>query len=154
MHSSMNYRIPRWTNYNVYRTRQLALWLGQLDINILRPVLKKLHWLPVKYRAQYKLLVHTYKALHDQSPVYLRDMLQIYTPDRTLISQNTQLLVVPKMWTISYGNRCFNYGDLVSGMYCLLTSLKLRQCGHFFLNFKNSLFSSPLFSLNESSHFQ
>ena len=33
--------------------------------NHITPVLKKLHYLPVKYRAQYKLLVHTYKALHD-----------------------------------------------------------------------------------------
>ena len=73
------------------------------------PVLKKLHWLPVKYRAQFKLLVHTHKALHDRSPVYLRDMLQMYTPRRTLRSQNTQLLVVPKMQTTAYGNRCFTY---------------------------------------------
>ena len=38
--------------------------------NQISHVLKKLHWLPVKYRAQYKLPVHTYKALHDTSPVY------------------------------------------------------------------------------------
>jgi len=38
--------------------------------NHITPVLNKLHWLPVKYRAQFKLLVHTHKALHDRSPVY------------------------------------------------------------------------------------
>ena len=65
--------------------------------NHITPVLKKLYWLPVKYRVQFKLLVHTHKALHDCSSVYLRDMLQMYTPGRTLRSQNTQLLVVPKM---------------------------------------------------------
>jgi len=77
--------------------------------NHITPVLKILHWLQVKYRAQFKLLVHTHKALHDRSTVYLRDMLQMYTPGRTLRSQNTQLLVVPKMRTTSYGNRCFTY---------------------------------------------
>ena len=78
--------------------------------NHITPVLKKLHWLPVKYRAQFKLLVHTqHKALYDRSPVYLREMLQVYSPDRTLRSQNIQLLVVRKMRTISYGNRYFNY---------------------------------------------
>ena len=46
---------------------------------------------------------------HLRSPVYLRDMLQMYTPGRTLRSQNTQLLVVPKMRTTAYGNRCFSY---------------------------------------------
>ena len=38
--------------------------------NHITPVLKKLYWLSVKYRGQYKLLVHMYKALHDQYPVY------------------------------------------------------------------------------------
>ena len=57
--------------------------------NHITPVLKKLHWLPVKYRAQFKLLVHTHKALHDRSPVYLRDMLQMYTPGR--ISEYTTI---------------------------------------------------------------
>ena len=74
--------------------------------NHITPVLKKLHWLPVKYCAQFKLLAHTHEALHDRSPVYLRDMLQMYTPGR---SQNTQLLIVSRMRTTAYGNRCFNY---------------------------------------------
>ena len=38
------------------------------------PVLKKLHWLPVKYRVQYKVLTHTYKALHEEYPAYIRNM--------------------------------------------------------------------------------
>jgi len=77
--------------------------------NHITPVLKKLHWLPVKYCAQFKLLAHMHKALYDRSSVYLRDMLQMYTPGRTLRSQNTQLLVVPKMRTTAYGNKCFTY---------------------------------------------
>jgi hypothetical protein len=77
--------------------------------NHITPVLKKLHWLPVKYCAQIKLLAHTHEALHDRSLVYLRDMLQMYTSGRTLRSQNTQLLVVPKMRITAYVNRCFTY---------------------------------------------
>ena len=89
------------------------------------PVLKKLHWLPVKYRSQYKLLVHTYKGLHDQgSPVYLRDMVQVYTPGRTLRFQNTIPLVVPKMRTILIMQH------LITGMHCLPTSEKVRQLRH------------------------
>ena len=42
-------------------------------------------------------------------------MWQAYTLDRTLISQNTQLLVVPKMRTITYDNRCFN--DAASSLW-------------------------------------
>ena len=63
---------------------------------------------------EFKLLVHMHKALHDRSPVYLRDMLQMYTPGRTLRSQNTRLLVVPKIRTTAYGNRCFSYAAPIS----------------------------------------
>ena len=52
------------------------------------PVLKELHWLPVQYRIQYKIQIHTYNALHDRSPLYIKDMLNIYRPNRTLRSQN------------------------------------------------------------------
>ena len=53
------------------------------------PVLRKLHWLPIQYR----ILVHTYNALNDRSPLYITDMLNIYRPSRTLRSQNTLTLV-------------------------------------------------------------
>lgn len=32
------------------------------------PVLKSLHWLPVVYRVQFKILVLTFRALHGQAP--------------------------------------------------------------------------------------
>ena len=28
-------------------------------------ILKELHWLPIEYRPQYKIMMHTYKALND-----------------------------------------------------------------------------------------
>ncbi len=39
------------------------------------PLLISLHWLPVKYRIQYKVLMFVYKALHNQAPEYIKDML-------------------------------------------------------------------------------
>ncbi len=38
------------------------------------PVLVSLHWLPVKYWIQVKVLMFVYKALHDQAPEYIRDI--------------------------------------------------------------------------------
>jgi hypothetical protein len=35
------------------------------------PVLKELHWLPIKSRISYKVLVHFFKALQDEAPVYI-----------------------------------------------------------------------------------
>ena len=42
------------------------------------PQLKKLHWLPVRYRVQFKIGLITYKILTSQ-PVYLRGLIHPYT---------------------------------------------------------------------------
>ena len=73
------------------------------------PVLKELHWLPVKYRVQHMILTHTYKALHEQSPQYVKDMIDVYRPSRNLRSQDSTTLVVPRTRTVMYGNRSFSY---------------------------------------------
>ena len=41
-----------------------------------------LHWLPVDKRIEYKLLLYTYKALHDLAPGYLCEL--PYVPRRVL----------------------------------------------------------------------
>ena len=73
------------------------------------PVLKGLHWLPVKYRVQYKILTHAYKAINDSSPIYIRDMVEVYKPVRNLRSTETVSLVLPKSRSVKYGNRSFVY---------------------------------------------
>ena len=75
---------------------------------LITPILKELHWLPVQYRIQYKILTHTYKALHEQSPVYIKELLQVYRPRRDLRSQNNPLILeVPRSRTVLYGDRSF-----------------------------------------------
>ena len=46
------------------------------------PQLKKLHWLPVKYRIQFKTGLITYKILNQGQPVYLRELIHRYTSSR------------------------------------------------------------------------
>jgi len=36
-----------------------------------KPLLKKLHWLPVKYRIKYKIAVLTFKVQSSSTPMYL-----------------------------------------------------------------------------------
>ena len=51
------------------------------------PLLRELHWLPVRYRVSYKIAELTFKALHaDMSPTYLQQCVQVYTPARSLRS--------------------------------------------------------------------
>ena len=41
--------------------------------------LKELHWLPVKYTIQFKILCLTYKCVHGDAPAYPCDMLKMQT---------------------------------------------------------------------------
>ena len=38
------------------------------------PLLIKLHWLPVEYRIRYKILLFTFKAIHQLAPHYINNM--------------------------------------------------------------------------------
>ena len=73
------------------------------------PVLASLHWLPVKSRIEFKILLLTYKALNGQAPSYLKELLVPYYPTRTLRSQNAGLLVVPRVSKSRMGGRAFKY---------------------------------------------
>jgi len=73
----------------------------------IRPVLQRLHWLPVHRRIQFKILVYTYKALHGTAPSYLAEMLHWYKPGKSLRSQNQLLLIDPTMKLKTYGDRSF-----------------------------------------------
>lgn len=41
------------------------------------PLLKELHWLPVKYRFDFKDLLITFKVTHGQAPHYLSELITI-----------------------------------------------------------------------------
>lgn len=60
------------------------------------PVLASLHWLPIKFRVDFKLLVLTFQALKGDAPEYLTDLLVPYSNSRTLRSSGQGLLVVPR----------------------------------------------------------
>ena len=59
------------------------------------PVLIALHWLPVPWRITYKILVLTFRAMHDLAPECIADMITEYTPGRQLRSAGNRLLRVP-----------------------------------------------------------
>ena len=72
------------------------------------PILKGLHWLPIKYRIVYKIILLTFKCLSGQSPQYLQDLVIPYVPARSLRSASQNLLVVKRGKTKAYGDRAFS----------------------------------------------
>ena len=71
------------------------------------PILKRLHWLPVRYRIQYKICLLTLKSLHGRAPTYLAEMLEPYQPGRSLRSANHAMLKVPRSRLKNAGDRSF-----------------------------------------------
>ena len=82
---------------------------GTKNFSHITPVLVNLHWLPVDYRVKFKLLCLTYKALHGLAPIYLSDLLQQYSPPRSLRSMEHELLCASKVHTKIYGEQAFAY---------------------------------------------
>ncbi len=74
------------------------------------PVSASLHWLPVKSRIEFKILLLTYKALNDQTPSYLRELIVPYYLT-TVRSRDADLLVIPKITKGRMGARAFSYQD-------------------------------------------
>ena len=74
------------------------------------PALIDLHWLPVTFRVQFKLLLFVYKSLHNQSPSYIKDLLSLKPAANYALRSSAQsLLFVPKVNCSTLGDRAFAY---------------------------------------------
>ena len=81
----------------VLNTAARILTRTNFFLDHITPVLASLHWLPVKARADVKVLKLTYKALHGLAPTYLSDLVLPYIPTHTLRSQDAGLLIVSRI---------------------------------------------------------
>ena len=69
--------------------------------------LKDLHWLPIQYRIQYKILLLVYKSLNGKGPAYLASMLEVYRPPYDTRSAAEFRLIEPPV-NKKYGDRAFS----------------------------------------------
>jgi Reverse transcriptase (RNA-dependent DNA polymerase) len=74
------------------------------------PVLRDLHWLPIRRRIDFKVATIVYKCLHGYAPPYLADDCQLVSTlpgRRHLRSADTGTLYVPRTRTFTHGARAF-----------------------------------------------
>uniref|UniRef100_UPI003AAF450F uncharacterized protein n=1 Tax=Centroberyx gerrardi TaxID=166262 RepID=UPI003AAF450F len=72
------------------------------------PVLHNLHWLPVKHRIDFKILLTTYKAIHNLAPPYLSDLIPRHTLTRCLRSADATALETTRTKLRTWGDRAFS----------------------------------------------
>ena len=92
------YGLPAYQLAKIQRVQNAAARLipNESKFCHITPLLKQLHWLPVTHRIRFKLLLMTFKAVHDLSPQYIRDLITIKTyPRYKLRSSNSTLLQYP-----------------------------------------------------------
>ncbi len=71
------------------------------------PVLASLHWLPVFFRIQFKILLIVFKALNGHAPSYISNLIHLHSTPRSLRSANKALLHVPRSRLKLKGDRAF-----------------------------------------------
>lgn len=99
------------------------------------PLLKALHWLPIKKRGIFKLLTMAFKAKQGQGPVYLRNKILPYMPGRQLRSSKSNLLQPCRIRKTRAGGRAFSY---LAPFYWNKLPPKIQNCDTLFL-FKKQL---------------
>ena len=73
------------------------------------PVLKSLHWLPLKERIDFKIACPIYKSFNHEVPSYISGLVEEHRPARTLRSSSQQLLKVQRSNLIST-DKAFSVG--------------------------------------------
>jgi hypothetical protein len=73
------------------------------------PILKYLHWLPIEYRIQFKVLLLAFRAMNGIAPQYLTDMISIHQPRRLLRNSHALELNIPQSRLRSAGDRTFSF---------------------------------------------
>lgn len=141
--NSLLYKFPQ-CQYN--RLQKVLVATAQVTCLIpkfahITAVLRDLHWLPVKFRVEFKIGLLVFKTLNGQVPQYLSDLLVVKPRTRySLWYDYESLLVIPKVTQKTFGDRAFSHaGPTVWN--ALPSSLRnCRNTDSFKVQLKNHLF--------------
>ena len=79
------------------------------------PVLRSLHWLPVKERMTFKILTLSFKAIHGLAPDYIQSLVTLPCPSRYSLRRNNERFLKP------YGRKTWVIGPLLLLPHIFLT---------------------------------
>ena len=85
------------------------LVLGRSKYDHATPMLRELHWLPIKARIEYKLALTCFKSKSGNYPSYISDLLVPYTPTRSLRSSSSNNFSIPRIHLKGFGERAFTF---------------------------------------------
>ncbi len=110
--NALFYGMPQYLFDRLQRVQNAAARIVMLipKFDHISGVMCDLHWLPVKYRVQFKILLLTFKCQYGLAPGYLKDMICDHVPARSSRSSNVQfVLKVPRTKRKTLGTRSFSF---------------------------------------------
>lgn len=108
--NSLLFGLPKYQYTRLQRVLNVAARLVCLipKFDHITPVMIDLHWLPVKYRVHFKILLLVFKSLHGLAPTYISDLLHGKSIGRYhLRSDDHLLLSIPRTKRKTFGDRSF-----------------------------------------------
>ena len=89
--NSLWYDVPKYVLKKLQSVQNAAARLNTCSrkYDHITPVLFDLHWLAVNECIKFKILLLTFKALHQQEPTYIHDLVTRNSPPRTLRSSSS-----------------------------------------------------------------
>ena len=111
--NSLLYGLPQLQIDKIQRVQNAAVRLifEQPKLCHITPVLSQLHWLPIKYRIEFKILLMTFKAIHSMAPDYICTLISHRkSTGYSLRSSTKVMLEVPSGKILpTLGGRAFCY---------------------------------------------
>ena len=107
--NALLYRLPL---KQMQRLQKIQSWAARLIDGAMRyshttPLLKKLHWLAIAVRVEFKILLLSHRALNGQGPDYIEQCVSRRQPARSLRSSEHSLLCVRRTRR-HWGDRAFS----------------------------------------------
>ena len=71
--------------------------------------LRELHWLPIKARVEFKVVLMVYKCLNNEAPIYIKELLKMARNRNTHSSDNFCELEIPRVSKKTFATCSFAY---------------------------------------------
>ena len=124
--NSFLYGIPDYKLTKLQRVHNIAC---RIVCNIrkfdhITPHMFDLHWLPIKMRVRFKVLLLTYKAYNGMAPAYLCDLVKPYVPGWPGLRSENQCQLERTVTRLkSYGDRSFQFAA-IQEWHCLPQNIR------------------------------
>ena len=110
--NALLYGLPKLQLHKLQRVQNAAARLVLRSSKFCRitPCLFELHWLPIKFRIDFKIILLAFKTIHGLAPKYLCDLVIVKPQSKYSLRSNNELLLKPPddKTLVTLGDRAFS----------------------------------------------